>query len=305
MPKQTRKDPAEFVGPLNMNGLQGRMLYLPAKGKNKEILFVYGHHSTLEHWWGLIQELNKFGAVTAPDLPGFGGMESLYKIGEKPTIDRYAAYLASFIKLRYKRCRLTIVATDFGFVAATRMLQIYPDIAKKVDLIVSLAALSHHDDFALTPRRVKRYCVATYVMSMWLPATVLRYTFFQQPMLKRAYRNKKFYERCRMLEASAFRAPVSVSTELWRKTDIRTHMATLSSMLAVDNCRSRITVPAWHVAINGNKYLNDHMVEQHMQVIFDNFHQVAAKFDTRDPVDDLRVAARLIPPKLRRSLSKS
>src|ERR1019366_5253595 len=116
----------ECIFPLNMNGLQGRMLKAPSKSKSREILMVYGHHVTLERWFGLAEELLRYGGVTMPDLPGFGGMESLHKIGEKPSLDIYADYLASFIKLRYKQRRLTIVAEGFGFLAATRMLQRFP-----------------------------------------------------------------------------------------------------------------------------------------------------------------------------------
>lgn len=127
-----QKNIVDYIQPLNMNGLQGRVLQMPApKNKNREILFIYGHHSSLERWWGLVQNFNRYGAVTMPDLPGFGGMDSFYKIGEKPTIDNLADYLASFIKMRYKRRRFTIIGMSLGFVIATRMLQRYPDLAKK------------------------------------------------------------------------------------------------------------------------------------------------------------------------------
>src|ERR1039458_3592274 len=87
MPHNAPKDIADYIVPLNINGMDGRMLRLPApKGKPAELLFVYGHHSSLERWWGLAQVMNRYGAVTMPDLPGFGGMDSFYKIGKKPSI---------------------------------------------------------------------------------------------------------------------------------------------------------------------------------------------------------------------------
>ena len=148
------QNPADYIVPLNMNGLQGRMLHLPApKGKNREILLIYGHHSSLERWWGLAQVLNRYGAVTMPDLPGFGGMESFYKIGKKPSIDNLADYLAAFVKLRYKRRRVTIVGMSFGFVIATRMLQRFPDLVKKVDLMISIVGFAHRDDFIFSKTR--------------------------------------------------------------------------------------------------------------------------------------------------------
>src|SRR5690349_17907325 len=102
--------PAEYIVPLNMNGLKGRLLRLPPKkNKKREILLVYGHHSSLERMYSIAQVLNAYGAVTLPDLPGFGGMDSFYKIKEKPDIDTMADYLASVVKLRYKGRRITIL----------------------------------------------------------------------------------------------------------------------------------------------------------------------------------------------------
>ncbi len=71
--------PADYIHSLDMNGLSGRMVYLPPlKNKKTEILFVYGQHSSLERWGGLLRYANRFGAVTAPGLPGFGGMGGFY-----------------------------------------------------------------------------------------------------------------------------------------------------------------------------------------------------------------------------------
>src|ERR1700692_4298087 len=146
--------PENFIAPLDMNGLRGRMLHIPnARHKDTEILFIYGQHSSLERWWGLLQYLNHFGAVTAPDLPGLGGMESFYKIDKQPTIDNFADYLASFMKMRYRRKKVIIIGLSFGFVVVTRMLQRYPELIKKVVLLVSLVGFSHADDFSFSRRR--------------------------------------------------------------------------------------------------------------------------------------------------------
>jgi hypothetical protein len=61
------QEAAPYIQPLNMNGLRGRMLRLPAKNnKKREILFIYGHHSSLERWWGVIKEKSQNGPVTEP-----------------------------------------------------------------------------------------------------------------------------------------------------------------------------------------------------------------------------------------------
>src|SRR2546430_3930904 len=183
-------NPADFIVPLNINGMQGRMLHMPApKGKDKEILFVYGHHSSLERWWGLMQNLNRFGAVTMADLPGFGGMDSFYKIGEKASLDKLADYLAAFIKLRYKRRKVTIVGMSLGFVIATRMLQRYPDLTKKVNLLISVAGFAHKDDFTFSRPRLAMYRTLAAVFSLPVAAGFFRYVCLNPLILKAAYRH--------------------------------------------------------------------------------------------------------------------
>src|SRR5487761_1162679 len=99
MSNKVSTNPADYIVPLNINKLEGRMLYAPANGsEDRNILLVYGHHAMLERWWSLVENLCEYGNVTMPDLPGFGGMDSFFTIGKKPTIDAYADYLAAFIK---------------------------------------------------------------------------------------------------------------------------------------------------------------------------------------------------------------
>jgi pimeloyl-ACP methyl ester carboxylesterase len=149
MVQQIANSQAEFILPLDINGLQGRMLRLPPPSprKKREILIIPGHHTSIERLTGLTELINQFGSVTLPDLPGFGGMDPLYKIGKKATIDDLADYLASFIKVRYKNRRFTIMAISYGFAITTRMLQKYPEISKKVDILVSWVGFVHADDF--------------------------------------------------------------------------------------------------------------------------------------------------------------
>ena len=169
-------NPSDYIMPLEMNGLVGRMLHIPSETKNNtEILFIYGQHSSLERWWGLIQFLNHYGPVTVPDLPGFGGMESFYKIKSKPTIDNYADYLAAFMKMRYTHKKVAIVGLSFGFVIVTRMLQRYPELTKHIRLLVSLVGFTHADDFRFTKRRYLFYRILTKTVSYRLTALIFRY----------------------------------------------------------------------------------------------------------------------------------
>lgn len=309
MNKHMLSDPSEFIVPLNINGLQGRMLKMPAPANRKrEILFVYGHHSSLERWWGLMQDLNQYGSITMPDLPGFGGMESLYKIGLKPDVDMLADYLAAFVKMRYNRRRLTIVGLSFGFVVATRMLQRYPDLVKKVDLVVSIVGFSHKDDFAFTKKRRRLYLAGASLVSLRLPAVFFRNVLLHPFVLRAAYaRTHNAKHKFAQVSADEFGKTMDFEIELWHANDVRTHMKTTVEMLKVDNCTSQLAVPLWHISTDVDRYFDNHVVEQHLQVIYPDFHHVKSKMKGHAPsvIADAKAAAPLIPPKIRRLLARS
>ncbi len=306
---KTAQNPADYIVPLNMNGLQGRMLHMKApKGKNREILFVYGHHSSLERWFGLMQNLNRYGAVTMPDLPGFGGMDSLYKIGEEPSIDRLADYLASFIKMRYKRKRVTIAGMSLGFVIVTRMLQRYPDLIKRVDMLVSLAGFAHHDDFTFSKRRHFCYVVAARLLSMPVISSLFRHALLNPLVIKSLYkRTHNAKNKFKGLIGEELEEMLNFEVRLWHDNDVRTHMRTNYEFLLLDNCKIKIDLPVYHVAVTNDQYFDNHIVEQHFRVIFNDFHELAlldVKNHAPSVLADAKAAAPFVPPKLRRLLAK-
>ena len=308
---KTKKEPtpADYVVPLYINGLNGRMLRLPAPAKHKrQILFVYGHHSTLERWWGLIQGLNDYGAVTAPDLPGFGGMDSFYKIGQTPTLDAMADYLAAFVKMHYKRRRVSIAGLSFGFIVATRMLQRYPDLASKVDLLVSVVGFAHKDDFLFSKRRQSNYILASKILSRKLPAIFFKNVLIHPAVLRAAYaRTHNAKHKFKNVTPEEFNRLMDFEVHLWHANDVRTHWRTTAEMLTVDNCKTKVALPVWHVGVAGEKYFDNNSVEQHFRIIFTDFHGALSKLDNHAPsvLATKKDAAPLIPQKIRNMLSKS
>lgn len=312
MPKKVSKNPADYIVPLNINGLEGRMLHMPARSTRqsppKEILFVYGHHSSLERWWGLCQVLNRYGAVTMPDMPGFGGMDSFYKIGRKPTIDNLADYLAAFIKMRYRRKKVIIAGLSFGFVVVTRMLQRYPELTGKVTLLVSIVGFAHHEDFTFSQPRTFAYRTAAKILSRPLPATVFRYTALHPFLLRNFYgrtHNAK-HKFAQAIDATELELLKQVEIGLWHDNDVRTWAFTTGEFLKLDNCTKRVELPVWHAGTKGDHYFDHHLVEQHMQVIFKDFHSVWMNTKNHAPsvTADEKAAAMLIPPKLRNELKR-
>lgn len=296
----TRKTKAiTHVQPLFMNGLQGRMLHLPApRGKTKEILLVYGHFASLERYVGLARALSRYGAVTMPDLPGFGGMQSFYKIGMVPTLDNLADYLAAFIKLRYKHRRITIVGVSFGFIVATKMLQKYPQIASKVNLLVSLTGFVHKDDFVFSRQRYYALQYASALSSHRLPAWFMHSVLLRPNLVRLAY-------RLRGLDQASDEAQFKIG--LWRSNDTQTYMKTAHEMLTLDLCKHHVDLPVYHVAAAWDHYFDNHIVEQHMRVVFSDFTLIPSK-RTKHALPMLARAkdvAQLLPPKLRELLRSS
>lgn len=304
-----KRSPADYIVPLYVNGLNGRMLRVPAPpNRKREILFVYGHHSTLERWWGLIEDLNQYGAVTAPDLPGFGGMDSFYKIGEKPTLDNMADYLAAFVKMHYKRRRVTLAGLSWGFLIVTRMLQRYPDLVGKVDMVVSVVGFAHQDDFAFTPMRHRLYIAGAKLLSYRVPSIFFRNILLHPSLLRATYaRTHNAKHKFRDTSPEEFDRLMDFEVHLWHANDARTHMATTVELLTVNNCTTTIDLPIWHVAVKGEKYFDNERVEQHLRVIFKDFHGAVSILDNHAPsvIADKKMAAPLIPQKIRKALLSS
>lgn len=308
MPKKEQKNPADYIVPLNMNGLQGRMLHVPAPtGKKREVLLIYGHHSSLERWWGIVQVLNRYGAVTMPDLPGFGGMDSLYKIGQRPNIDAMADYLAAFVRMRYKRKRVTIVGMSFGFVVATRMLQRFPDLIKKVDLLVSLVGFAHKDDFSFSTARYWTYRIGTTIFSTPITAAFFRNVCLQPFILRIAY-NHTGHAKFKDLTPEQSKRMTDVEIWLWHNNDVRTWMYTTIQMLTLDNCKAKVDLPVWHVGMAKDHFFDNDVIEQHLRIIFSDFHGMTLNLNDHahapTVIADAKDAAPFVPAKLRRKLAR-
>jgi pimeloyl-ACP methyl ester carboxylesterase len=257
-----------------------------------------------------MQNFNAYGNVTMPDLPGFGGMDSYYKIGRKPTIDNLADYMASFVKLKYKRRRFIIVGLSFGFVIATRMLQRYPELLKKTDVVISCVGFAHHDDFKFTRPRMFMYRTLGRILALPVVPFFFEKFFLNKWVLKHAY--TRTHNARHKFEAAAaeseltFQGVLETEYKLWHQNDLRTHGLTTNHFLHLDNCRKRVDVPVWHVHAKHDYYFDNNVVEQHMRVIFSDYNGAELNIKAHAPSVNAtkKEAAKFIPQKLRRMLSQ-
>jgi pimeloyl-ACP methyl ester carboxylesterase len=306
--KSEPKAPDDFIAPLNINGLQGRMMRVPSSSKSRrEILLVYGHHAVLERWWSLVENLESYGNVTMPDLPGFGGMESFYKIDKRPDIDAFADYLASFIKLRYKNKRVTIYAISYGFVIVTRMLQRYPELAKKVDMLVSFAGFMHKDDIKYGSAKKRFYSYVARFFAARPVAIFIRYCGLNKLVLRVLYKTFP-NSRKRMVEITPEEFSMSIDFEqrLWQDNDVRTHWLTTSEFLKLNNLELHISLPVVHIVSQKDHYLNNIKVEQHMRQVFSDYKQFVSRTKAHVPsiLADKKAMGVMVPPGLGRLLSR-
>lgn len=299
----------DFIVPLNMNGLDGRMLRLPARRKAQpEILFIYGQHSSLERWWGLAMELNKLGAVTMPDLPGLGGMTPLYKIGQTPSLDNMADYLAAFVKLKFRNKKITIAAMSLGFVVVTRMLQRYPELTKKVNMLISIVGFSHGSDFVFSRRTRLFYKFTSWIFSRKWPSRLFRYTALQPAILRLVYhKTQHAKEKFEQMSGDEFERTMAVEINLWRINDIRTQFRHYLEMMGLDNTKQRVDLPVYHVTAKNDRYFNEVKVEENMRRIFNDFEIFYSAAPNHAPtiIASAKEAAPFMPPDLRRKLKSS
>ncbi len=311
MKTEELRDPADFIVPLSISRLDGRMMKLPSQVKrhaSKEILFLYGHHSTLERWYGIAEVLSGYGNVTMPDLPGFGGMTSFYKIGQKPSLDAFADYLAAFIKWRYKRKKVAIVAMSFGFIVTTRMLQRYPELTKKVDVLVSIVGFTHRDDFTFSPTRYWSYRLGSKILTRRIPAAIFRRTALASPVLRFAY-GKTHNAKTKFAAAAnkdEYDQIMNVEIGLWHDNDVRTQMYTTNEFLKLDNTKTQIDLPIWHVSTENDHFFDHIVVEQHLRMIYSDFKSAPTTVPNHAPsvIATAEMAAPFVPAKLRQVLAK-
>jgi pimeloyl-ACP methyl ester carboxylesterase len=306
MAKREQLNVADYIIPLYMNGLYGRMLHLPAPAnKKREILLVYGHHASIERMFGLAEDLNQYGAVTLPDLPGFGGMQSFYQIDEKPSLDNLADYLAAFIKLRYKRKRVTLMGMSFGFLVVTRMLQKYPELVRKVDMVTSIVGFVHHEDFKFKSSTYHAFKFAAKVFSYPIPAWIVRHIILRKTLIRLTYAMvADKHVKMKDADPAERKRRIDFEIGLWHSNDVRTYMDTSGCMLTVDLCNAQIDLPVYHIAVDDDRYFDNARVEQHMGIIYNKVHMIPTPMIGHAPtvIADAKSAAPFIPAKMRRLL---
>lgn len=309
MTKMTEHESADYIEPLVINGLHGRVMHLSAASKKaqREILLIYGHHSALERMFSIAQNLTQYGSVTVPDLPGFGGMDSFYVLGERPTLDNMADYLATFIKLRFKNRPIAIAGMSYGFLVATRMLQKYPELAERVDPLMSIVGFVSAQDFKMSQRKRTIFTGLASMFTGKLSSWVVRHIFLRSTSIKAMYRiQANSHPKMKGANKDELAERLSFEVFLWHANDVRTHMFTTVTMLNVNLTKASVTLPVVHVAVDADQYFDNRNVARNMKRVFAGVKIVKAHIPNHVPtvISSAKDAEAFIPKELRKILAK-
>ena len=302
--------PEGLISQLNINGLNGRLLKVPAKKpkfSKQHILVIYGHHSSLERMYGIVENISEYGNVLMPDLPGFGGMDSFDVLHKKPSLDNFADYLATFIKLHYRNKKVSIVGMSFGFVVVTRMLQKYPELSKKIVLLVSLVGFANSDDFKFSKRMKSSFRFASLICSTKLSAPIVRYVFLNGPAIRFGYWSvSKIHPKMKGADLKELRKRTKFEVYLWHCNDVRTHMLTTAEMMSLDLTNTKVDHSLLHITVGVDQYFNNASVKKNLKKIFNKVEVMKAGLGNHAPtvIGDAESAKSFIPKELRKRLSK-
>ena len=271
-------------------------------------MVVYGHHTSLERMLPLAEALNNFGPVYMPDLPGFGGMNSLYRIGESADFDTMADYLAAVIKLYYKNRRFTLVGFSVGFEIATRLLQKYPDIAERVDLVVSVSGFLRPSDFKIPAGYYRFLKLSSWIFSRKYPAKFFRITALNRPLLTLVYqRTKHAKHKLEGVLGEDFKLMRRFEVKLWQINDVRTYMKIAREMFTKDLTNQKVDRPAAIVSFgDGDQYFDPAASEASIRRVYEKAQLYRADLDRHMPsvLSSKEEALRMLPKDLQRRLSR-
>lgn len=307
--RKAKNTSADYIKPLYINGLHGRVLKIKSankKAKNKTLL-IYGHHSSLERMYGVADNLSKYGSVTMPDLPGFGGMDSFYKIDKEPTLDNLADYLATFIKLEFKKQKIILCGMSIGFVIITRMLQKYPELAGQIKMLISIVGFAHKDDFKFKMKTYFLFKWGSRFFSYRIPADFVKYVVLRAPVIKATYRMVE-NKHVKMKDAGEEERKRRVNFEigLWQSNDIRTYMVTTTIMMTLDITEQKVDLPLIHISTKADQYFNNTHVNSHLKKIYNGIKIYKTKLKNHAPsvIGDSKRVEAIIPKEVRKQLSK-
>ena len=251
MKHRINKTQSKYLNPLNINELRGNIAMLKSSSSDKNILFVPDMNSDMRLNWEVLNYLRYFGNVTSIGLPGYGGMDSFSNILKKPSLNNYADYLSSILKLRYKNKKFIIVGQGFGFIIATRTLQKYPNIARNVKLVISIDGSARHDDIKYEKLKFNKL---SYIGLSVIGAKLLKSSGFSKSIQNvNLFSNSSLTDSLSDYHANDLR----FVNQIRSKNDLYTHINLLLLIRNFDNSKITLNIPLWNIILKDSSIIKD------------------------------------------------
>lgn len=257
-----------MISPLTVQGLKGRMLVHPSRkaGSGRMIVYVYGIHGSLERFYGVINFLARFGKVVVPDLPGFGGMETFYKVGKQPTLDAYGDYVADFIKQELPEGKITLIGLSLGFVVITRMLVRHPELHGRVELVISAMGLADGRDLNLKPPAVWAVQTLLFLGQSRPLANTIQYFATRKWMLRLMYSGDN--PKMKALPPEERPGLIEFESYLWRCNDMQTYCVAMKQLFELRQPGAKVPLTVHHIETKNDHWLDTDAAERHVAAIY-------------------------------------
>ncbi len=303
--------PKKYISNISIGGLNGRMLKIPTQSKSdKEILLLYGVHSSLERMYSNAQFHSRYGNVTMPDMPGLGGMDSFYKIEREPDLDAYADYLYTFIKThKLDRKKIRVVAMSFGFLAVTRLLQKYPEMVDNTEFVVSFVGFGRSSDFAYPTLQKGPIKLGMKFGSTKAGSKFIRVFVFNKLSLQIMFSFfRLFNPKYKHENQSARKEATSMELDLWTKNDTRTRFYTYRLLSDFDLTKNQeiIKLTEHNLTTENDQYFDAKRVKKTLKKLYVRNHEYKASMPLHAPsiIGTEDEVAKIFPAPMKKILSK-
>lgn len=272
-------------------------------------MLIYGLHSSIERMYTTAAFHNQFGSVTMPDLPGFGGMDSFYRIGRQPELDSYADYLYSFLRSRRLDKDVTIISMSFGFLVVTRMLQKYPEMTQAVKDNIAVVGFGRSSDFNVAPALRWLIIGLSRVFKTRLGSWLVKVLIFNRLSLQVMFAFfRLFNPKYKLTLGEQRREALAMETDLWSKNDARTKFYTWDLILNFDLTKNSqpIQMTAHNMYTASDQYFAADRVEASLRRLYADYEGSKANSELHAPsvLGSLEEIDRIYSPELKKLLKK-
>jgi hypothetical protein len=195
---------------------------------------------------------------------------------------------------------------SFSVPLIIKTLQKYPELAKRVDMVISISGFAHRDDFIFPKNIYWSLRTMAAVFSRPFAASIAKNVILTKPVIKTTYnlvsgRHSKMKDA---IDKAELDRRIDFEIGLWQMNDVRTRMKTMTMMFKMDVCKEKIDLPVYHVTATEDRYFDNEVVKQHFHVIFKDVHMVSTDMPSHAPsiMATAKEAKAYVPLKLRKIL---